>query len=171
MNIKIVSCKKYLISLMLLGLLLCGCNNNNNIIVDITDKIQSESNEESLSEQNDIDMFNNSAINSDMDINGKDIWNVDSNTIVWAFFDSTAGNEEVEQRVNKKLEKDGYPFRLKCVVLGMNQYNRRVMECNADIVFDGMTFGEFDGSWSPAIEAITEGKFLKLDDYLKNSKL
>ena len=66
-------------------------------------------------------MVQEPTINSSVDIINEDIWNVDNNTIVWAFFDSTAGNEEVEQRVNKKLEKDGYPFRLKCVVLGMNQ--------------------------------------------------
>lgn len=171
MKIKKVFIRERLLSLLLLGIFLCGCNYNKNAVVDIPDKIQSESVDKALTKGNNQEMVQEPTINSSVNIINEDIWNVDNNTIVWAFFDSTAGNEEVEQRVNKKLEKDGYPFRLKCVVLGMNQYNRRVMECNADIVFDGMTFGEFDGSWSPAIEAITEGKFLKLDDYLKNSKL
>ncbi len=98
-------------------------------------------------------------------------WNVDKNTIIWAFFDDAGTFGNVEERINEKLEKDGYPFRIKCIVLGMNGYTQRVKDCRADIIFDGVGFPDSTYKWSVMHDAILEGKILKLDEFLNGSRL
>lgn len=107
----------------------------------------------------------------DIDI-PEDTWNVDKNTIIWAFMDDIIGAEYVEENVNRKLEEDGYDFRLKCVALGYKDYSKKVRECKADIVFSGIKSDEdSDIKVNPAFDSICAGSFLKLDDYLRGSKL
>ena len=98
-------------------------------------------------------------------------WNVDKNTIIWAFYDDIGTFGNVEDHINKKLEKDGYPFRIKCIVLGMKGYTQRVKDCRADIIFDGLGFPDSTYKWSVMHDAILEGKILKLDEFLNGSRL
>lgn len=98
-------------------------------------------------------------------------WNVDKNTIIWAFFDDIGIFGNVEEHINEKLEKDGYPFKIKCIVLGKKEYTQRVKDCRADIIFDGLGFPDSTYKWSVMHDAILEGKILKLDEYLSGSRL
>lgn len=175
---------RFVFAITILFLLLVGCkanqseNNETNITreadtVKIEDKQNSDSDkqphnyvslepgteEENLTPWDDVDI-------------PEDTWNVDKNTIIWAFMDDAIGAEYVEENVNRKLEEDGYDFRLKCVALGYKDYSKKVRECKADIVFGGMRSDEDrDVKVNPAYDSICAGSFLKLDDYLRGSKL
>lgn len=175
---------RFVFAITILFLLLVGCkanqseNNETNITreadtVKIEDKQNSDSDkqphnyvslepgteEENLTPWDDVDI-------------PEDMWNVDKNTIIWAFMDDIIGAEDVEKNVNKKLEEDGYDFRLKCVALGYKDYSKKVRECRADIVFSGIRSDEDrDIKVNPAYDSICAGSFLKLDDYLIGSKL
>ena len=100
-----------------------------------------------------------------------DEWNVDENTIIWAFFDDIAFLGNVEERVNARLDADGFPFRIKCINMGIKEYTQRVKESKADIVFDGISFQDSECRFSVMHDAILEEKFLKLDEYLDGSLL
>lgn len=89
--------------------------------------------------------------------------------IRWAFPDSSFEPDDVEARVNRQLAKDGYPFRLQCMLLETNNYTEKVQDCEADIVYTGL--GNGATFYSPAYDAIQKNKYMNLDRYLENSRL
>lgn len=93
--------------------------------------------------------------------------------INWAFPEKTfeESSKQIEQRVNSKLEKDGYSFRLKCVFYDRDNYVDIANESDADIVYTHMRNSDSGITVYPAYIAASEGKYLKLDEYLKDSKL
>ncbi len=166
--------KKYkknriIIFLIAICLLIIGCESNQSENSEST-AISQEPHNNTVSQNTNTDNYLTPL--DDFDI-PEETWNVDENTIIWAFMDNlAAGTDDVEEKVNKKLEEDGYDFRLKCVVLGYRDYSKKIRECKADIVFGGINSDlDTDVKWNPTYDAICAGSFLKLDDYLKGSKL
>lgn len=95
-------------------------------------------------------------------------------TIVkWAFPANSLDKyeEPIENIVNKKLEADGYDFRLECVYIDSSDYNEAVKECNADIVWTGIRNRDNIRELSPAYLAIKENKYMCIDSFLAESKL
>ena len=103
---------------------------------------------------------------------------IDENTIVWALMRLGIGDEADKrtEQINKKLKEDGYPYEIL-----IQQYDtleetldlrKAMMKAGADVVYTGMPSSQTDETaWDPAYEAIMKNKLLKLDDYLKGSKL
>lgn len=103
---------------------------------------------------------------SDADAEGKET------VITWVVFQARNA-DEIERDVNKKLEEDGYTFRLNVEVYDdIKTYNEYVKSCDADIVYTGLTYGGDEKTYRcPAYFAIQEGAYLNLGKYLENSRL
>lgn len=101
---------------------------------------------------------------------------IDENTIVWAlmWIGDEAGKRT--EQINKKLKEDGYPYEILIqqhdTLEETLDYRKAMMKAGADVVYTGMPSSQTDETaWDPAYEAIMKNKLLKLDDYLKGSKL
>ena len=79
-------------------------------------------------------------------------------------------NEWIE-RINNRLENDGYDFGVKLVDLedrvGTEKYHDSLLKADADILFTGV---EWDNN-SYSLKQIEEGNYECLDEYLNNSEL
>ena len=94
------------------------------------------------------------------------------NTIVWAFPNHSFDGLVTELNINKQLESDGYPFRIKCVFPGeLGDFGAMASECEADVVYGGMGCVSQTSALPPVYDGIMKGRYLCLDDYLKGSKL
>lgn len=103
---------------------------------------------------------------------------IDENTIVWALMRNGIGDEADKrtEQINKKLKEDGYPYEILIQQLDTLEetldYRKAMLKAGADVVYTGMPSSQTDETaWDPAYEAIMKNKLLKLDDYLKGSKL
>ena len=101
---------------------------------------------------------------------------IDENTIVWALMRIGDEADKRTERINKKLKDDGYPYEILIQQLDTLEetldYRKAMMKAGADVVYTGMPSSQTDETaWDPAYEAIMKNKLLKLDDYLKGSKL
>lgn len=103
---------------------------------------------------------------------------IDENTIVWALMRIGIGDgaDKRTEQINKKLKEDGYPYEILIQQLDTLEetldYRKAMMKAGADVVYTGMPSSQTDETaWDPAYEAIMKNKLLKLDDYLKGSKL
>lgn len=147
--------------ILLLCFLIAGCSN---------EKISDEYPAEYTDRQNQNDEVNQTDLTSMPNESASG-----SNVIVWAFMDDLFQGEDVEERVNRQLESDGYPFRLKCEFLckgtRYSEYRQKMLECDADIVYTGLLDSGDKTILSPAFEGIKQDCFLKLDEYLKDSRL
>lgn len=97
-------------------------------------------------------------------------------TVTWATLDYNGENAvRIEEDVNRRLEEEGYPFRLKCILYDdIATYNEFIGSVDADIVMTGVKTRTADNcslGFQPAYYAIQEGKYLRLDDYLEGSRL
>lgn len=182
--------KKICIIIILIGIIClsgCGGNDDNNTISVLDNLIESnKKNNEDGIKVTDIECFNQDTNNlkqKDETSKGQKDSDSDENIIVWAFMEDNILSAEIEERVNRQLEKDGYPFRLRCEILCSDlvlkgekkyvEYRKRLQECHADIVYTGpVTFTNADNTIiPPALEAIHNDKLFCLDTFLKNSRL
>ena len=101
----------------------------------------------------------------------------DENTLTWAIWDIHDTAEQICERVNSRLKEAGYDFTMSIYELAadaspyLRNYGKLMLECGADIIFTGMGNADDERIWSPAYEGIKNNRFLKLDDYLKGSRL
>lgn len=86
-------------------------------------------------------------------------------------------NDNRIEKINEKLEDDGYEFGLELIYLddipGEKSYIGELFDCGADIVFTGYE-GEYDSDGNIINNSeigLLEGKFECLDRYLEGSKL
>ena len=101
---------------------------------------------------------------------------IDENTIVWALMRIGDEADKRTEQINKKLKEDGYPYEILIqqhdTLEETLDYRKAMMKAGADVVYTGMPSSQTDETaWDPAYEAIMKNKLLKLDDYLKGSKL
>lgn len=100
----------------------------------------------------------------------------DEDTLTWALWQTKIDAELTCERINRKLNGDGYDFKMSIAELAyaspyVAEYGDMMLESDADILFTGINNGADESAWTPGYKGIMEDKFLKLDDYLKNSKL
>ncbi|MBQ6024719.1 MAG: hypothetical protein IJL20_03800 [Lachnospiraceae bacterium] len=94
----------------------------------------------------------------------------DENIVIkWALPNHINDEGNTERRLNAKLEKDGYPYRLQIVYLDDATYINEVGTCEADVVYTGLPMEE--GFYDPAYLDIKKGCYLTLNKYLAGSKL
>ncbi|MCR4992286.1 MAG: hypothetical protein K6A45_04505 [Lachnospiraceae bacterium] len=111
------------------------------------------------------------------------IENIGEDTIVWGLMRLGDDADRRAERINQKLKEDGYPYEILFQQLELDpennsssymtqDYRKSMFKSGADVVYTGMPNVSTDKTaWDPAYEAIMKGKLLKLDDYLKGSKL
>ena len=149
---------------MFVGIALSGCKGIENELITDKNKHEDVSNVKS-----DTDITNEKNVLND------GVENVQSEggivEIIWAFptFSFDRNKIPIEDRINKKLAEDGYNFRIKCIYLDAENYPSLVGDCKADIVYTGIKTDA--DNLSPAYLDISEGKYLCLDQYLKDSSL
>lgn len=110
------------------------------------------------------------------------IENIGEDTIVWGLMRFGDDADRRVERINQKLKEDGYPYEILFQQLELvpennsssylpPDYRKSMFKSGADVVSTGMPAFTDETAWDPAYEAIMKGKLLKLDDYLKGSKL
>lgn len=157
---------RWVIALALIISLLCtGCSGGTAVDSSVNGEEGAGITEQN-NEKDDDYTFNPDRYFSDADAEGTET------VITWVVL-MARNAAKIENDVNKKLEEDGYPFRLKVEVYeDIENYNEYVKSCDADIVYTGLTYsGDKKVGRGPAYFAIQEGAYLNLGSYLEGSRL